>query len=564
MLRWRQTLNNLGMVRLAEGDLAEATALLERADLKLSGHCLEKTTRKRSSPGGIPSALALGDQVPTVGVGVTLLGRWGRGRFGSNRSHRHDPDVAARRIGNQHPLADHSATEQMRFEGYLIVRWAARHPGRMVLLPDHGAEDVFGESLTSERGERLGAGVETRSLLLDQFEQEALSQARLGQQDHPLISKEVLRHFGERWNRIRREGGRQKSHSENYLAHEKLIAKKLFNFNGSLPIMVVMLWRLAGCVFGVTMGLLGVELRLLNPTLPVALAGRPYHQGPLVVESSGRCQLGTTSTRLVDGTLPTGISLDGMGYLRGTPVELGRFGFTVELRSGCSRSVEQVVLEVAMAPLLRVSTKSLDFSCEKGGRPPAMQRVMISGSHPGMPYTMSAVGAPWLEIRPRRGALPPPGAALETDAVDLLVHPEKLESGNYHATLLTYAWGGTDPASTEVHLTVKPAGSSLDTIRTVPMLPPPPSAAPLPIVIAAPAFLEPPPSPKPKPVPVVIAPPAPKKPLISVTRSRIVTVPRITLPEAVKGPSKLLGEPEPPKPPSPKPTKKSGEGGGGH
>ena len=525
---------------------------------------MERTIRRRCCPGEISSALALGDQVPTVGVGVTLFGRRGQGRggFGSNRGHRHDPHVAARRIGDEHPLADHSAAEQMRFEGDLGVGAArsARRSGSTILLSDHGPQDVFGQTLASEGGERLGTRIKTRRLLVDQFEQEPLSQARLGQQNHPFIRKEVLRHFGEGGNRIRREGGRQKRQSENDLAHEKLIAKKLFNFNGSLPIGVVMLWRLAGCVFGVTMGLLGAELRLLNPTLPVALAGRPYHQGPLMVESSGRCPLGATSTRLVEGALPSGMSLDGMGYLRGTPVEPGRFGFSVELRSGCSRSVEQVMLEVAMAPLLRVSAESLDFSCEKGGRPPAMQRVMISGSHPGMPYTMSAAGAPWLEIRPRRGALPPPGAALETDAVDLLVHPERLESGDYHATLLTYAWGGTNPASTEVHLSVKPAGSSWDSLRTVPM--PPPSAAPLPIVITAPAFLEPPPPPKPKPVPVVVAPPAPKKPLIPVTRSRIVTVPRLTLPEASKGPSKMLGAPEVLKPVPPKPAKKSGEGGG--
>jgi len=325
-----------------------------------------------------------------------------------------------------------------------------------------------------------------------------------------------------------------------------------------------MLRYLAGCVFGVTMGLWGAELRLLNPNLPVALAGRPYYQGPMVVESSGRCQLGTTSTRLVDGALPAGMSLDGMGYLRGTPMEPGRFGFSVELRSGCARSVEQVVLEVAMAPMLRVSAESLAFSCEKGGRPPSMQRVMVAGSHPGLPYTMSAAGAPWLEIRPRRGALPPPGAALESDAVDLIVHPEKLESGDYHTTLLTYAWGGTNPASTAVHLTVKPAGSTWDNLRTMPTPPAPPVAAPIPIVIVPPASLEPPPPTKPKPAPVAAIPHTPKKPLVPVTRSRIVTVPRVTLPEAIKGPSKMLGDPEILKPPAPKPAKKSSEGGGGH
>ena len=324
-----------------------------------------------------------------------------------------------------------------------------------------------------------------------------------------------------------------------------------------------MLQRFAICVFGVTVGLSGAELRLLNPSLPVALTGRPYHQGPLIVESSGRCQLGTTSTRLVDGNLPTGMSLDGMGYLRGTPMEPGRFGFSVELRSGCARSVERIILEVAMAPMLRVSAQTLDFSCEKGGRPPAMQRVTVAGTLPGMPYTMSAAGAPWLEIRPRRGTLPPPGSALETDAVDLLIHPETLESGDYHTTLLTYAWGATNPASTDVRLTVKPAGSSLESPRMAPM-PPPPHTATTPTVVLPMVKLESPPPPVPKPTPVAAPPPPLKKPLVPVTRSRIVTVPRITLPEAIKGPSKMLGEPEILKSPPAKPAQKTSAGGAGH
>jgi hypothetical protein len=192
--------------------------------------------------------------------------------------------------------------------------------------------------------------------------------------------------------------------------------------------------------------------------------------------------------------------------------------------------------------------------------------MMVSGSQPGLQYQMSAEGAPWLEIRPRRGALPPPGAALESDAVDLFVHPEKLDSGEYHTTLLTYAWGGTAPAATRVHLTVKPAGTGWDGVRTMPMMTAPAPVTPIPIVIVPPASLQPPPPPKPvaKPKPVVAQkPPAPKRPVVPITRSRIVTVPKVTLPEASKAPSKLLGPPEVPKVEPPAPPKKS-EGGGGH
>jgi len=326
-----------------------------------------------------------------------------------------------------------------------------------------------------------------------------------------------------------------------------------------------MIWRSVIGLVVTAASLPGMDLRLSNPSLPVARVGFPYQQGPLLIESSGRCPVGTTGMRVVDGSLPEGMALDGAGYLRGTPREPGRYGFALEIRTACARAVEQVVLEVGMAPMLRVSALELVFSCERGGRPPEPQRVMVSGSQPGMPYQMSASGAPWLEIRPRRGALPPPGAALEADSVDLFVHPEKLDSGEYHATLLTYAWGGTAPASTSVHLTVKPAGTGWDGVRTMPMVMPAAPVAPIPIVIVPPASLQPPPPPKPvaKPKPVAAPKPAaPKRPIVPVTRSRIVTVPKITLPEASKGPSKMLGDPEIVKPEPPPAPKKSG--GGAH
>jgi hypothetical protein len=303
-----------------------------------------------------------------------------------------------------------------------------------------------------------------------------------------------------------------------------------------------------------------MDLRLSNPNLPIARVGYPYQPGPLLVESNGRCPLGGTGIRLVDGGLPEGVSLDGAGYLRGTPRQPGRFAFAVELRTGCSRTIEQLVLEVGVAPMFWISAPSLTFSCERGGRPPEPQRVMVSGNQPGLAYKMSAAGAPWLEIRPRRGTLPPLGSALESDAVDLFVNPDKLESGEYHATLLTYAWGSAMSASTAVHLTVKPAGTGWDGVRTVPVLEPPAPVTSIPIVIVPPASLQPPtPTPprgtKPRPAPIAHKPPAPKRPPVTPTRSRIVAVPKVTLPEASKGPSKLLGEPEvmkPTKPPAPK------------
>ncbi|MCX6585047.1 MAG: hypothetical protein NTX13_00515 [Acidobacteria bacterium] len=303
-----------------------------------------------------------------------------------------------------------------------------------------------------------------------------------------------------------------------------------------------------------------MDLRLSNPTLPVARVGYPYQPGPLLVESNGRCPVGAAGIRLVDGALPEGLSLDGAGYLRGIPRQPGRYAFAVELRNICGRTVEQLVLEVGVAPMLWVSTPALTFSCERGGRPPEPQRVMVSGNQPGLAYKMSAAGAPWLEIRPRRGTLPPSGAALESDAVDLFVNPDKLDSGEYHATLLTYAWGGATSASTAVHLTVKPAGTGWDGVRTLPALEPPAPATSIPIVIVPPASLQPPPPKpprvtRPKPSPIAQKPAAPKRPPVTPTRSRVVAVPKVTLPEASKGPSKFLGDPEdvgPAKPPPPK------------
>lgn len=305
-----------------------------------------------------------------------------------------------------------------------------------------------------------------------------------------------------------------------------------------------------------------MDLRLINPGLPMARVGTPYLPGPLLIESSGRCPVGATGIRLVDGGLPAGLSLNGAGYLQGTPSQPGRFGFTVELRNGCSRALEQLVLEVGVAPMLWVSAPALTFSCERGGPPPEPQRVMVFGNQPGLAYQMTAAGAPWLEIRPRRGMLPPPGSALESDAVDLFVHPEKLDSGVYHATVHTFAFGANAAASTTVHLTVKPAGTGWDAIRTMPMPEPPPPTNSIPIVIVPPAVLQPPPPTAPKPIrrkPTAAAkPPQPKPITVPITRSRVVPVPKVTLPEASKGPSKLLGEPETLKPGKPIPPQKKG------
>lgn len=456
----------------------------------------------------------------------------------------------------------------MRLQGGGVFGGLGRR--RLILLLDQGPEDVLGEALAGERGEGLGAGIETGGFVFDEFEKEAFSKAGFGEEQNPFVGEEVLgrgsgfrRRFGGEKDARESENGKNRSHVRDI--GEENLSERIFG-----AIRLEMMWRgvLVLVVMFVAMGAMAVgleamDLRLSNPSLPMGRAGYPYQQGPLLVESSGRCPVGATGMRVVDGNLPDGMSLDGAGYLRGTPREPGRYGFAVEMRTACARAVEQVVLEVGMAPMLRVSVMELQFSCERGGRPPEPQRVMVTGSQPGLAYQMSAAGAPWLEIRPRRGALPPPGAALEADAVDLFVHPEKLDSGEYHTTLLTYAWGGIAAASTQVHLSIKPAGTGWDGVRTIPMVTPPGPVTPIPIVIVPPATLQPPPPPpvaKPKPV-VAHRPAAPKRPVVPVTRSRIVTVPKITLPEASKTPSKMLGAAEILKPPPAPPQKKSTEGG---
>jgi len=64
---------------------------------------------------------------------------------------------------------------------------------------------------------------------------------------------------------------------------------------------------------------------------------------------------------------------------------------------------------------------------------------------------------------------------------------------------------------------------------------------------------------KPKPSPIAQKPPVPKRPPVTPTRSRVVAVPKVTLPEASKGPSKFLGDPEDIGPVKPPPPKKAAE-----
>lgn len=103
----------------------------------------------------------------------------------------------------------------------------------------------------------------------------------------------------------------------------------------------------------------GEPLRLLGDALPPAFLGEPYSQP---VQAVGG--LRPFTYQLADGALPPGLALDA-GSIRGTPVELGDYRFTVQVSDANLNSAVQVfTLRVEEVPppelLLEVPSTEVD------------------------------------------------------------------------------------------------------------------------------------------------------------------------------------------------------------
>lgn len=284
-------------------------------------------------------------------------------------------------------------------------------------------------------------------------------------------------------------------------------------------LLLLLLWPLSGA-----------ELRLRGGPHPVAWVGLEYNHGPLFVESAGRCPQGAVAVRVVDGEFPPGLSLDAAGYVSGVAQTPGVYTFTLEMQTVCTRAMEQVHMETAIAPVLRASQEVLHFKAERGGTPPAEQQVAVAGNRPGIVLAVQVRGAPWLLAQLQD---------LLSDSIAIRVNPEGLTAGEYRGAVWVYTVGLNNARKIEVLLTVQTAGASLNESLeapkvfelTAPHMPllivPPASLTPAPVVLQHRAVTRPPQAIRRR----KSTPPEP-----AVPRSRVVPLPKLPkLPPRVSG-----------------------------
>lgn len=279
--------------------------------------------------------------------------------------------------------------------------------------------------------------------------------------------------------------------------------------------------------------------------LPDAILHQPYRPEPEQAPISVRCPQPLPAARLVDGSLPPGLSLAARGSLSGIPQVPGTYRFTLEYSDGCSRQLRDRTLRVVPAAVLVVESEQLSFETVEGAPPFTVLPVRVSGSLPGIPYRAEILDAPWLGAAPRSGSIPPEGVGLEADIIRLQVTPKGLPPGRFQGRLRVSAWGAANAPELNFILTVRAyrdlipeiMPGSLSAPRSESIVVPPPSS------IVPPA------------IPHTIAPLFPKaghhrtpsRAPSAPTRSRVLPYPKVQLRPPVSVPKQQkAASPEPP------------------
>ncbi|HEU0121697.1 MAG TPA: putative Ig domain-containing protein [Bryobacteraceae bacterium] len=276
--------------------------------------------------------------------------------------------------------------------------------------------------------------------------------------------------------------------------------------------------------------------------LPDALLQRPYNAPAPWERVSGRCPMPVAATRVVAGSLPPGLRMSTRGAVDGVPSVPGNYAFTVEISDGCTRYQEERQIRVTPAPILLAETEKLAYECVSGAPPFAAKIIRISGSSPGLPYTVDVqypdggASSPWLRPTLRNGALPADGESLEADVVSLTVDPGKLPAGDYQARLRVSAWQSANTPVLLFRLHVDSPLAILNPIAPAPqpiepsfVLPAPPSLSniiPPPVHRPSHASTQ-----KRKPHPSAAKQEAPPPRPMAPARSRVLPYPKVTLPK---------------------------------
>lgn len=196
-------------------------------------------------------------------------------------------------------------------------------------------------------------------------------------------------------------------------------------------------------------------LEIVTRSLPVAILHEPYSPEPIQVAGGGGCTQNFVAVSVARGDLPEGIWLSQAGYFSGTPVQEGVYVFYVRASNGCQSVVREFTLRVNGAPILSASVERLEFVYSYGGALPAAQQVRISSNWTNLRYGVEAVRAPWLVLRPLRGATPPAGSGLAADTVAVSIDPERLAPGNYRGLIKATAWRAVNEPEIAVTLVIR-------------------------------------------------------------------------------------------------------------
>lgn len=273
-----------------------------------------------------------------------------------------------------------------------------------------------------------------------------------------------------------------------------------------------------------------------------AIVHQSFIGPPEPIRVSSRCAISAPYVRPVGGDLPPGLTIDGRGAWHGTPTEPGYFSVLVEISDGCTRRREVRSLEVLHAPVLTVDADRLDYSIIQGAPPFDASLVRVSGSTPGVSYSVEPLNAPWLQFEQREGAIPADGRAFEADIVRLRIDGSKLPTGDHRARVRFTTWRGANAPELTVNLHVAPAASGLPTVELKPMMIAAPAISF--VEIAEPVSISP---------PAVTPPSAPAFPKVrskssrrpnagGPVRSRVLPIPKVVLPPPKPAPKDSLPE----------------------
>ena len=194
---------------------------------------------------------------------------------------------------------------------------------------------------------------------------------------------------------------------------------------------------------------------ILTSELPWAAAGAPYSVSIETLADPRCMEGGGVTLSVVEGELPHGFDLRGSG-IQGVAMEIGTYDFVLRAATVCGATARRLSLVVNGRPILRATPDKLVFDYRSGAADPPEQTILVSGTWPAMPYSVSARNrAEWLRCTPSSGATPPGGSALSADSVAIRVHPGGKPPGIYEEQVRVAAWGGANAPVVTVILNVK-------------------------------------------------------------------------------------------------------------